>query len=118
DPFDGRGRHQVTSYLDHHARKLARRFDANSYITLAGTMSTHDVGRRRGRVAAALGRVAARTRVVALDSDRLVPPSRVEEVALHVPGADWHVASSTVGHDAFLLTHPGLEKWIGDLLAV
>lgn len=118
DPFDGRGRHQVTSYLDHHAGKLARRFDANSYITLAGTMSTHDVGRGRGGVAAALGRVTARTLVVAIDSDRLFPPSLVEEVALHVPGADWHVASSTVGHDAFLLTHPGLEKWIGDLLAV
>src|SRR5699024_10842691 len=32
DPLDGRGRHQVTSYLDLHAGKLARRFDANSYI--------------------------------------------------------------------------------------
>src|SRR5699024_10745893 len=116
-PFDGRGRHQVTSCLDHHAVKLARRFDANSYVTLAGTMSTHDVGRGRGGVAAALRRVTARTLVVAIDSDRLFPPSLVEEVALHVPGADWHVASSPVGHDAFLLTHPGLEKWIGELLA-
>src|SRR5699024_10255546 len=43
DPSDGRGRHQVTSYLDHQAGKLARRCDASSYITLAGTMSTHDV---------------------------------------------------------------------------
>jgi homoserine O-acetyltransferase/O-succinyltransferase len=116
DPLDGRGRHQVTSYLDHHAVKLARRFDANSYLTLADTMSTHDVGRGRGGVAAALGRVRARTLVVAIDSDRLFPPELVQEVARHVPGAAWHVAASPIGHDAFLIAHPGLEKWIAALL--
>ncbi|HEX7350819.1 homoserine O-acetyltransferase MetX [Brachybacterium sp.] len=116
DPFDGRGRHQVTSYLDHHGVKLARRFDANSYIALAETMSTHDVGRDRGGVAAALQRVSARTLVVAIDSDRLFPPDLVQEVATHIPRAEWHLASSPIGHDAFLLAHPGLEKWIAALL--
>lgn len=116
DPFDGRGRHQVTSYLDHHAVKLARRFDANSYITLARTMSTHDVGRGRGGVAEALRRIRARTLVVAIDSDRLFPPELVREVAEHAPRAEWHVAISPIGHDAFLLAHPGLEEWIGALL--
>lgn len=116
DPLDGSGRHQVTSYLDHHADKLARRFDANSYITLAQTMSTHDVGRGRGGVEAALARVTARTLVVAIDSDRLFPVPLVEEVARHIPRADLHVASSPIGHDAFLVAHPGLEQRIGDLL--
>lgn len=118
DPFDGRGRHQVTSYLDHHAGKLARRFDANSYVTLAESMSTHDVGRGRGGMAAALRRVTARSLIVAIDSDRLFPPALVQEMAEHIDGADWHIASSPIGHDAFLLAHPGLEKWIGDLLDV
>ena len=116
DPHDGEGRHQVTSYLDHHAVKLARRFDANSYITLARTMSTHDVGRDRGGVAAALGRIRARTLAVAIDSDRLFPPDLVHEVAEHAPHSQWHVATSPIGHDAFLLAHPGLEEWIGTLL--
>jgi len=116
DPFDGRGRHQVTSYLDHHGVKLARRFDANSYIALAETMSTHDVGRGRGGLVAALQRVSARTLVVAIDSDRLFPPDLVREVATHIPRAEWHLASSPIGHDAFLLAHPGLEKWIAALL--
>lgn len=118
DPFDGRGRHQVTSYLDHHAGKLAGRFDANSYIALAGTMSTHDVGRARGGAVAALQGVTARTLVVAIDSDRLFPPALVQEMADHIPDARWHVASSPIGHDAFLLAHEGLAKWIGDLLDV
>ncbi|MGP9539679.1 homoserine O-acetyltransferase MetX [Brachybacterium sp. AOP43-C2-M15] len=116
DPFDGRGRHQVTSYLDHHAVKLARRFDANSYLALARSMSTHDVGRGRGGTAAALHRVTARTLVVAIDSDRLFPPDLVEEVARHVPRAEFHLAASPIGHDAFLLAHPGLEEWIGTLM--
>lgn len=116
DPFDGRGRHQVTSYLDHHAAKLVRRFDANSYVTLAQSMNTHDVGRGRGGVARALQRVTARTLAVAIDSDRLFPAPLVEEIAAHVPQAAWHVAASPIGHDAFLLTHPGLEEWIAALL--
>lgn len=117
NPLDGSGRHQVTSYLDHHAVKLSRRFDANSYLTLAQSMSTHDVGRGRGGTAAALGRITARTLAVAIDSDRLFPPTLVHEIAEHVEGAQWHVASSPIGHDAFLLAHPGLEEWIGALLA-
>ena len=116
NPLDGSGRHQVTSYLDHHAVKLSRRFDANSYVTLAQSMSTHDVGRDREGTAAALRRVRARTLVVAIDSDRLFPPELVREIAEHVPDARWQLASSPIGHDAFLLAHPGLEKWIGDLL--
>lgn len=116
NPFDGQGRHQVTSYLDHHADKLVGRFDANSYIALARSMSTHDVGRGRGGVAAALSRVTARTLVVAIDSDRLFPPELVGEIARHVPRADWHLAASPIGHDAFLLRHPGLEEWIATLM--
>ena len=117
DPFRDRGRHQVTSYLDHHAAKLSRRFDANSYLVLAQSMNTHDVGRGRGGTATALGAVQARTLVVAIDSDRLFPPALVEETARHVPEAEGHVASAPVGHDAFLLAHPDLDEWIGRLLA-
>lgn len=117
DPLGAQGRHQVTSYLDHHAAKLCRRFDANSYLVLAQAMNTHDVGRGRGGTAAALATVRARTLVVAIDSDRLFPPDLVAEMATHVPGATWRLASSPIGHDAFLLAHPGMREWIGDLLA-
>lgn len=116
DPFDGAGRHQITSYLDHHAGKLSRRFDANSYLVLAHSMNTHDVGRGRGGTTAALATVQARTLVVAIDSDRLFPPDLVEEMAAHIPQSQWRIAHSPIGHDAFLLAHPDLDKWIGGLL--
>ena len=47
----------VEGYLDYHGEKLARRFDANSYIRLNRAMDLHDVGRGRGGVEQALARV-------------------------------------------------------------
>lgn len=107
---------QVTSYLDHHATKLARRFDANSYRVLVRAMNGHDVGRGRGGTAAGLARITARTLVVAIESDRLFPVPLVREIRDGVPGAAWRVESSPIGHDAFLVTNPDLERWIGHLL--
>src|SRR5690606_34044596 len=55
------GRFAVQSYLQHHGGKLVKRFDAWSYITLGDAMNSHDVGRGRGGVEAALSRITART---------------------------------------------------------
>ena len=66
-----RGRFAVESYLDHHAGKLARRFDANSYVVLTEAMNSHDVGRDRGGLEAAL---AARPRRVHHRLGRHRPP--------------------------------------------
>src|SRR5215218_5747741 len=57
DPLGGGGVFAVESYLDFHGNKFTRRFDANSYITLVNAMTSHDVGRGRGGVDAALSRL-------------------------------------------------------------
>ncbi len=87
DPLAG-GRFAVQSYLDHHADKLARRFDANTYIALTRAMSLFDVGSGRGGVAAALGTVHAPLTVVGIDSDRLFPVRLQAELVELTPGAD------------------------------
>ncbi|MCW2569767.1 MAG: homoserine acetyltransferase [Mycobacterium sp.] len=101
DPWHG-GRYAVESYLDHHADKLVSRFDAGSYVTLVEAMNSHDVGRGRGGVAAALRRVTARAVVAGVDSDRLYPLSQQAELAtgLDVP---LRVVTSQYGHDGFLV---------------
>ena len=50
-------RFEVERYLEYHGDKLVRRFDANSYLLLTKAMDLHDLGRGRGGVRAALGRV-------------------------------------------------------------
>ncbi|MFY0409076.1 homoserine O-acetyltransferase MetX [Solicola sp. PLA-1-18] len=98
------GRWAVESYLAHHGDKLARRFDANTYVTLTRAMDSHDVGRDRGGVPAALGRITARTVVAGIDSDRLYPLSQQEEIAASVPTCDYlDVVESVHGHDGFLV---------------
>jgi len=102
DPL-GDGRYAVQSYLDHHADKLARRFDAGTYVALTRAMNDHDVGRGRGGIAGALRRVTAPTTVVGIDSDRLYPLHQQRELVEHIPGAQLETLSSIHGHDGFLI---------------
>lgn len=106
-PLGGGGRYAVESYLDHHADKLSRRFDARSYVVLTEAMNSHDVGRGRGGVAAALGRVTADLIVTAVDTDRLYPRRLSEEIVAHARTArPLSIVSSPYGHDGFLIeTH-------------
>ncbi|AHI01143.1 homoserine O-acetyltransferase [Kutzneria viridogrisea] len=113
----GDGRFTVESYLDHHAGKLVRRFDAGSYVSLAEAMNSHDVGRDRGGVAAALRRVTARTVVAGVSSDRLYPLWQQRELAEGIPGAgELHVIDSPYGHDAFLIEVEQISALVKELL--
>lgn len=117
DPWSG-GRYAVESYLDHHAAKLVRRFDAASYVRLTELMNAHDVGRGRGGIAAGLARVTARTVVAGVSSDRLYPLAQQEELAAGIPGADGvRVIDSPYGHDGFLIEAPVVDAMLGELLA-
>lgn len=112
DPFDG-GRFAVESYLDHQADKLARRFDANTYIALTQAMSLFDVGRGRGGTDAALGTITRPLVVVGIDSDRLFPLRLQQHIVDSAPGADGlHLIHSPYGHDGFLVE----EEQVGDLV--
>ncbi|QCB95453.1 homoserine O-acetyltransferase [Cellulomonas shaoxiangyii] len=116
DPLEG-GRFAVQSYLDHHGDKLARRFDANTYVTLTRSMITHDLGRDRGGVEAALAQVTARGLVVAVDSDRLFLPAQSERVAAGVPGAGpVRYVRSAYGHDGFLIEEDQVGALVTDFL--
>ncbi|WP_343243420.1 homoserine O-acetyltransferase [Streptomyces sp. SID8499] len=116
DPWQG-GRYQVESYLDHHAAKLVRRFDAGSYVTLTEAMNSHDVGRGRGGVRAALSRVTAPALVAGVDSDRLYPPYQQAELAAGIPSADrLRVIESPYGHDGFLIEAEQVASLVAELL--
>lgn len=116
DPLHG-GRYAVESYLDHHADKLAARFDANSYLVLSRAMDHHDIGRGRGGLAAALSVVKARSSVCAISSDRLYPPYQQEQLAALLPGlASLDVVQSLYGHDGFLIEVEQVSKVVAEAL--
>jgi homoserine O-acetyltransferase len=106
-PLGGGGVFAVESYLGFHGNKFTRRFDANSYLVLVDAMNSHDIGRDRGGVAAALSQATARALVLGIDSDRLFPVPGQRVIARHLPGNidgdEPVVISSPYGHDAFLI---------------
>jgi homoserine O-acetyltransferase len=109
------GRYAVASYLDHHADKLAGRFDPGSYVVLTESMNAWDVGRGRGGVAAALSRVTARAVVAGVDSDRLYPPALQQEVA-DALGVPLRLIASPYGHDGFLIEVDAVGALVRELL--
>lgn len=117
NPLGDGGRFAVVSYLDFHGNKFTRRFDANSYICLVEAMNSHDVGRGRKSVKAALGKIKARALVIGIDSDRLFPIENQKLIAEHIGseliGGKLHIITSEYGHDGFLIEH---EK-VGPLFA-
>ncbi|HEV7742819.1 MAG TPA: homoserine O-acetyltransferase [Pseudolysinimonas sp.] len=106
-PLGDGGVFAVESYLGFHGNKFTRRFDANSYLLLVDAMNSHDIGRGRGGIAAALSQATARALVLGIDSDRLFPVAGQEVIARHLSGnidGDVPVViSSPFGHDAFLI---------------
>ena len=120
-PLGDGGRFAVESYLDFHGNKFSRRFDANSYITLVEAMNSHDVGRGRGGVVAALGRASAKALVLGIDSDRLFPLENQVLIAEHlsgnIDGTRTAVIGSQFGHDGFLIEHAVVGPHLARLLA-
>ncbi|MEU5716330.1 homoserine O-acetyltransferase [Streptomyces sp. NPDC020403] len=111
------GRYQVESYLDHHAAKLVRRFDAGSYVTLTEAMTGHDVGRGRGGAVRALRGARMPALIAGIDSDRLYPPAQQAELAALLPGADRpRIIRSPHGHDGFLVETAQVGSVVRELL--
>lgn len=112
DPSTG-GRYAVQSYLQHQGQKLLARFDAGTYVVLTDALSSHDVGRDRGGVAAALRNCPVPAVVGGITSDRLYPLRLQEELADLLPGCDGlDVVDSVCGHDGFLLETGAVGKLI------
>jgi homoserine O-acetyltransferase/O-succinyltransferase len=118
-PLGAGGRYAIESYLDHHATKLAARFDAGSYVSLTEAMNSHDVGRGRGGLREALARVEADLIVAAVDTDRLYPPRLSEELASAAPRPKpVKMLRSAYGHDGFLIETAQLSVVLREALAI
>lgn len=120
DGIDLFSRFEVEGYLDHHGDRLVRRFDANSYLYIGKAMDLHDVGRGRGGLDAALGRIKAPTLTVSIDSDILYPAYQQELIQSLLTNKDPRNAhkeiQSVEGHDGFLIEVVAVGRHISDFL--
>ena len=116
DPATG-GRYAVQSYLEHQGHKLLSRFDAGSYVVLTEALNSHDVGRGRGGVRAALRGCPVPVVVAGIASDRLYPLRLQEELADLLPGcAELQVVDSIYGHDGFLVESEAVGELVRQTL--
>ena len=116
NPFGG-GRYAVQSYLEYQGEKLLSRFDAGSYVVLTEALSSHDVGRGRGGVGAALRGCPVPVVVGGITSDRLYPLRLQEELAELLPGCNGlQVVDSGCGHDGFLVESEAVGELIRETL--
>lgn len=103
---------RASTYQRYQGQKLANRFNAFTYFGLSKMMDSHNVGRNRESIAAALRTIKAKTLVVGIDSDILFPLSEQKYLADTIPHARLEVMSSLYGHDGFLVEFEQLSNHI------
>ncbi len=99
----------ASSYQRYQGDKLAKRFNAFSYWVLSKAMDSHNVGRWRGGVEAALKQIRSRTLTLGISTDLLFPPSEQKFLADHIPNAVYSEIDSIYGHDGFLVEYEALQ---------
>ena len=70
---------------------------------MSKALDTHNVARGRGKLEEVLGRIQAKTLVVSIDSDMLIPVSEQEILARYIPNSTHEIIQSKFGHDGFLI---------------
>jgi homoserine O-acetyltransferase len=101
---DGRvGDFKAASYIQHQAEKLEKRFNALSYYYLSKCLDSHNIGRDRGGIKAALAANETRTLVIGIDSDQLLPTHLQKFMVANLPNAIYKEINSEFGHDGFLI---------------
>lgn len=102
--------HRACTYQQYQGRKLCLRYNAYSYMTILDAFDTHDIGRGRGGVEAALARIKARTAVVGISTDMVFSTSEMRALCGLIPGACYSEIDSRFGHDGFLVEHEQLNN--------
>lgn len=102
--------HRPCTYQRYQGEKLVNRFDAYCYMSILNSFDTHNIGRDRGGIPAALAKVNADTLVIGLSTDIIFSPAEMKMLCAMIPGADYKEIESEFGHDGFLVEHELLNN--------
>ncbi len=109
--------YRASSYQRYQGEKLARRFNAYSYWHLSKIMDSHDIGRGRNGLHAALSEIQSRTLVIGVNSDQIFPIQEQKFIAKNIPNAEFLEINSIYGHDGFLLEQEQLTEVLKTFLS-
>jgi homoserine O-acetyltransferase len=116
--YDISARFEIESYLEHHGKKLATWFDANTYLYLSKAMDLHDMGRDRGSYEEGIQHIQSKVLVIGVDSDILFPCYQQKEfvdiLGRTNPNVKYREMQSLYGHDAFLVEEAQVSRIIRD----
>lgn len=119
--FDFFGQFEVERYLNYNGYNFVDRFDANSFLYLAKSLDLYDAAWGYDSLAEAFSHIKAPLQLYAFSSDWLYPPYQTEEMAncLKELGKDveYHLITSSYGHDAFLLEHETFAPLVKSFIA-
>ncbi|MGH3089728.1 MAG: alpha/beta fold hydrolase [Rubrobacteraceae bacterium] len=96
--------------------------DPNDLLTMAWKWQRGDVTRHtRGDLAAALGRIQAKTFVIPIDEDMFFPPRDCKAEQALIPNSEFRVVEDVLGHLGLFgvapTYMPQIDRHLGDLLA-
>jgi homoserine O-acetyltransferase len=94
---------KASSYQAYQGEKLVSRFNPWSYYRLIQLSDSHNAGRGRGGVVAALKKVKAKTLCIGIKSDILYPTDEQKFVAENIKDGQYAEIDSFYGHDGFLI---------------
>jgi len=94
---------KAASYQAYQGDKLVKRFNPWSYWCLTCLSDTHNIGRHRGGIIKALGKIKAEVLCVGIKSDLLFPTEEQKLIAEHAENAEYFEIDSFYGHDGFLI---------------
>ena len=107
---------KAASYVQYQGIKLERRFYAQCYYYLLKALDTHNIGRNRNSIEAALNQLNMPTVVIGIDSDMLIPIPFQQMLADHLPNGHFRSIPSEFGHDGFLIETDAITKAVQSIL--
>ena len=111
---DDLGIYNVESWLVHHGKKLANRFELEAYIMMNHLLSSIDIERSGMNAQEAIAKIQAEIHLIAIDSDLFFTPQEDQKTYKMMKpikkNIHYHELKSIHGHDAFLIENAAVSN--------
>lgn len=109
----------IESWLDHHGKKLQKRFQLSSYKMMNQLLKTIDITRNKGSFEEIASKIEADIHIIGIDSDLFFTPrenrATYEELKKYKKNVSYQEIVSIHGHDAFLIEYKQLDNLLASI---